>query len=125
VSRPCKETGNASRSFYKLPKILVVHLKRFKYGGYGMGKKIDTSVVLRETLDLSEFVEGTSKKLLTQKDDPSVSNPYYDLYGIVEHMGSLNGGHYTAYLSADLGFVENPHRRLGTASMMTTSAKRT
>jgi ubiquitin C-terminal hydrolase len=97
----------------------VVHLKRFKYGGYGLGKKIDTSVVLKETLDLTEFVEGTSKKVLTQKDDPSVSNPYYDLYGIVEHMGSLNGGHYTAYSIADLGFVESPLQRPGTASTMT------
>ena len=24
-------------------------------------------------------------------------SPYYDLYGIVNHYGSLNGGHYTAY----------------------------
>ena len=26
-----------TRSLYKLPKLLIIHLKRFKFGGYGGG----------------------------------------------------------------------------------------
>lgn len=39
-------------------------------------------------LDLSKFV--------ARSDASEVHNPYFKLYGMIHHMGSLNGGHYTA-----------------------------
>ena len=33
--------------------------------------------------------------------DFAVNNEVFDLYGIVNHMGSLNSGHYTAYVKSD------------------------
>jgi len=53
-------------------------------------------VAVEETLDLSEFVRGSGKFPLTQQDDPTCSNAAYRVFGMVEHMGSLNGGHYTS-----------------------------
>lgn len=29
-------------------------------------------------------------------EDPSVRDAHYSLFGIVNHSGSLNGGHYTS-----------------------------
>lgn len=72
---------------YKLPKILVIQLKRFKFGGY-QGGKIMTEVELPEVLDLSDLV--------TESKDKTVAAPVYKLFGFVNHVGSLNGGHYTA-----------------------------
>lgn len=85
-----------TRSLYKLPKLLIIHLKRFKFGGYGGGRKIDSPVSVEETLDLSGLVSDSGKSPLTQQDDPSCRSATYRVFGMVEHMGSLNGGHYTS-----------------------------
>ena len=53
-----------TRNLYKLPQLLILHLKRFKFGEYGGGRKIDTSVILHQTLDLTSFVKGSSGKRL-------------------------------------------------------------
>ena len=47
-----------------------------------------TSVQIDEHIDLS--------KLVQQSDDPTSKNAVYELFGIVDHMGSLNGGHYVS-----------------------------
>jgi len=51
-----------------------------------VGDKVNFPI---EGLDMRPYV-------MTLKDEP---NPVlYDLYGVSNHMGSLNGGHYTAYV---------------------------
>lgn len=74
-----------------------MHLKRFKFGGgyYNSGRKIDTPIKLEERLNLQEFASGSSKYTLTKQDDETCRNSTYEIFGMVEHMGSLNGGHYT------------------------------
>ena len=49
------------RSLYKLPRLLIIHLKRFKYGGYGGGRKISDKVSIEKTLDLSKLLEKSGK----------------------------------------------------------------
>jgi len=44
-------------------------------------------------LDMSEYV--CFPEMLTGKDK---KEHCYDLYGIVNHYGSMTGGHYTAYV---------------------------
>ena len=46
------------------------------------------NVRIPEILDLSEIIINS--------EDPTARNPVYKLYGIINHIGSLNGGHYTA-----------------------------
>ncbi|XP_056428161.1 ubiquitin carboxyl-terminal hydrolase 8 [Hyla sarda] len=70
---------------WKLPPVLLVHLKRFSYEGRWK-QKLQTFVDFPlEHLDLSQYVIGpkTFKK--------------YSLYGVSNHYGGLDGGHYTAY----------------------------
>lgn len=68
-------------SIYKVPKYLVLHLKRFNHRGNRYviyGEKVRTPI----TLEQVEVING-------QK---------YELFGVVNHYGSLSMGHYTAYV---------------------------
>lgn len=86
----CKEHRQATKKLdlWKLPDILVIHLKRFTYSRY-LKNKLDTFVHFPiHNLDLSKYVR--------QKDHSS--SPYvYELYAVSNHYGGLGGGHYTAY----------------------------
>lgn len=104
----CKKHQQATKRFdlWKLPEILVVHLKRFSNSRI-LRDKIDTFVDFPiEGLDLEEMVgeRGAAKRLQSEGFDISslglgdVDEPLvYDLYAVDEHLGGLGGGHYRAY----------------------------
>ena len=83
-----KEAVDMSVSFWMLPEILVVDLKRFD----SMARKNNQLVEFPlEDLELSGYVRGYNKESYV-----------YDLYGVCNHSGGTMGGHYTAYVkSAD------------------------
>ncbi|XP_031094447.1 ubiquitin carboxyl-terminal hydrolase 9-like isoform X1 [Ipomoea triloba] len=86
----CKEHRQATKKLdlWRLPDILVFHLKRFSYSRW-MKNKIDTFVNFPiHNLDLSKYVKSK---------DASASSHIYELYAISNHYGGLGGGHYTAY----------------------------
>uniref|UniRef100_A0A8B9X8S6 ubiquitinyl hydrolase 1 n=1 Tax=Bos mutus grunniens TaxID=30521 RepID=A0A8B9X8S6_BOSMU len=71
---------------WKLPPVLLVHLKRFSYDGRWK-QKLQTSVDFPlENLDLSQYVIGPKNNLKK-----------YNLFSVSNHYGGLDGGHYTAY----------------------------
>lgn len=85
----CKEHRQASKKLdlWRLPEILVVHLKRFSYSRF-LKNKLDTFVNFpTHDLDLTRYV--------SYKNGPQ-SN-IYELYAVSNHYGSMGGGHYTAY----------------------------
>ncbi|ELR25343.1 Ubiquitin carboxylterminal hydrolase 15, putative [Acanthamoeba castellanii str. Neff] len=85
----CAEFRQATKKFdvWKVPRILVVHLKRFSYRNKYWREKLDTFVDFPlDDLDLSPHVLG-----------PVSTPPVYELYAVSNHYGSLGGGHYTAY----------------------------
>ncbi|KAI9092607.1 hypothetical protein DFS34DRAFT_583889 [Phlyctochytrium arcticum] len=76
----------------RLPVILLVHLKRFYYQG-PFRNRIDTYVEFPlGSLDLTRFVTQQRSNTHAASQEPFV----YDLYGVSNHFGGLNGGHYTA-----------------------------
>ncbi|XP_010613875.1 ubiquitin carboxyl-terminal hydrolase 4 isoform X3 [Fukomys damarensis] len=84
----CKKHQQATKKFdlWSLPKILVVHLKRFSYNRYWRDK-LDTVVEFPvRALNMSEFV-----------CDPSARPYVYDLIAVSNHYGAMGVGHYTAY----------------------------
>jgi len=86
----CKVRRKSKKRFviWRLPKVLVVQLKRFEYSHW-RGDKINKSVTFPvKNFNLSQFTQ--------ESNDGSVRNANYTLCGIVNHGGSLNGGHYTA-----------------------------
>lgn len=71
---------------WKLPLVLLVHLKRFSYDGRWK-QKLQTYVDFPlENLDLSQYVIGPKNNLKK-----------YNLFSVSNHYGGLDGGHYTAY----------------------------
>lgn len=87
----CKMHKQAVKKFqvFKVPPILIVNLKRFK----GMQQKQNTPVYFPlEGFDMSNHVIGG------QAGNESM---IYDLFGVSNHYGQLQGGHYTAYAKND------------------------
>jgi len=85
----CKDFRQATKKFdlWKVPPILVIHLKRFSYRNKYWREKLETFVNYPvRGLDLSS-------RLTVQPEQP----PIYDLYAVSNHFGSMGGGHYTAY----------------------------
>ncbi|KAK7396784.1 hypothetical protein VNO78_17942 [Psophocarpus tetragonolobus] len=86
----CKKPQQATKKLdlWRLPEILVVHLKRFSYSRF-FKNKLDTFVDFPiNDLDLSTYVaHGNSQ-----------SSNRYVLYAISCHYGGLGGGHYTAFV---------------------------
>uniref|UniRef100_A0A8C8G821 Ubiquitin carboxyl-terminal hydrolase n=1 Tax=Oncorhynchus tshawytscha TaxID=74940 RepID=A0A8C8G821_ONCTS len=84
----CKKHQQATKKFdlWSLPRILVVHLKRFSYNRCWRDK-LDTVVDFPvRDLNMSEFV-----------CDPKAGPYVYDLIAVSNHYGGMGGGHYTAY----------------------------
>ena len=104
----CKKHQQATKNLqlWKVPDVLVVHLKRFS-NSRTMRDKLDAFIDFPlQGLDLESRVgERQSAKILANSgfdiadfglDD--VNEPLlYDLFAVDEHMGGLGGGHYRAY----------------------------
>uniref|UniRef100_A0A3B4ZSZ0 ubiquitinyl hydrolase 1 n=1 Tax=Stegastes partitus TaxID=144197 RepID=A0A3B4ZSZ0_9TELE len=73
-------------SLDKPPEILLLHLKRFGCKGKNQ-VKLRTNVVFSTKLDLTPFLSSSAQ-------NSSCSS--YHLYAVVNHIGHLNMGHYTA-----------------------------
>jgi len=86
----CKKHVDATMrtDLWTLPPILIVHLKRFKQDSrFGRCSKNKQHIQVKlRGWDLDTFVSRQT-----------LSSPVYDLYAVSNHMGSVGGGHYTAY----------------------------
>lgn len=90
--KKCKTHQEAFKKMelYYLPKLLVIHLKRFtnerRYSGWNSWSKNDATIDFPITdFDISPYVVGPQKKGIK-----------YDLYAVSQHYGGCGGGHYTA-----------------------------
>lgn len=92
--RNCKEHRNSKKTttIWKFPDTLIVHFKRFSYGG-NFADKVKTPVEFPLVgLDLSPW-------LVDQKALPEeLQSATFDCYGVSNHSGFLAGGHYTAFV---------------------------
>jgi len=84
----CEKHQQATKKFdlWQLPKVLVIHLKRFSYSRYWRDK-------------LDTFVEYPTKGLNMRKYVINTRHgpANYDLIAVSNHYGGMGGGHYTAY----------------------------
>jgi len=82
----CKDHQKSTRfiRIYREPETLMVHLKRFSQDG-AKHAKIQSYVNVDDSLDISKYVFQANGRKIT-----------YKLKCIVNHIGSLTGGHYTA-----------------------------
>ncbi|XP_031169328.1 ubl carboxyl-terminal hydrolase 18 [Sander lucioperca] len=92
----CAECGKKTPSkqgvkLLSLPRILCVHLKRYR-NGRGITRKLDCRVTFPETFDFSETLKEAFSTDFAQNDCK------YTLHAVVVHSGSAVCGHYTAYV---------------------------
>jgi ubiquitin C-terminal hydrolase len=86
----CKQYRDAIKKIdiWRLPQLLIIHLKRFKYHGLWRDKIVTNVDYPINNLNLEKFVINSSEKR---------TNIYnYNLYATTNHTGTLDGGHYTA-----------------------------
>jgi ubiquitin C-terminal hydrolase len=87
----CNEnrTINKSCKLWRTPSVLFVQLKRFEVSPSGRIRKNNTDVDIPLTIDLNPYCDQTM-------NGKNKINRIYKLIGYSNHMGGLNGGHYTA-----------------------------
>ncbi|XP_076314918.1 ubiquitin carboxyl-terminal hydrolase 8-like [Tachypleus tridentatus] len=87
----CKQKRDAEKklAICKLPQILIIHLKRFSYEGMWR-RKLQNYVDFPLTdFDLKPYVNMSVTKS-------------YNLYGVANHYGTLEGGHYIAHVKTSI-----------------------
>ncbi|XP_008275849.1 ubiquitin carboxyl-terminal hydrolase 45 isoform X2 [Stegastes partitus] len=101
-----------------LPPVITLHLKRFHQAGMNL-RKVNRHVDFPLILDLAPFCSASCKNLAAGE------RVLYSLYGIVEHSGSMRGGHYTAYVKvrAPQRKTEQHHKNLSGARDASSSSQ--
>jgi len=95
---------------YKLPKVFIIHLKRFKTGDNTRWNRTESKIndfitFPIEDLDLSSYVINPNLpsdyfgKEANANEIPNDGNSEvkYDLIGVIHHIGNLNSGHYITH----------------------------
>lgn len=99
-----KELQQATKnvSFFKLPPVLHLHLKRFEFDMQsGNMTKLNDRLKFDTEINLCKFVENSD------------GNDIYVLHSVLVHNGSIHHGHYRAFIRTDLhlstdGKLEQP-----------------
>lgn len=94
----CRDHKQATKTLelFSTPKILVIHLKRFKTNRVSsIGTFFFTSSSSKITTLIDFPVNGLD--LRTYLHGKYDKEPIYDLFAISNHYGGMGGGHYTAY----------------------------
>ncbi|KAF8402102.1 hypothetical protein HHK36_013054 [Tetracentron sinense] len=104
-SESVKVKRDATRRIFinRAPHILTIHLKRFSQDARGRLSKLSDHVNFRDTIDLRPYMDPSAA---AECDDPRLlwceegDDCDYRLIGVVEHSGTMRGGHYVAYVRA-------------------------
>jgi len=84
-----KDTSMKRTIIWEQPEVLVIQFKRFVYDLYGDRQAVKDKVSFPlENMSLDFFTHGNSNG----------TRGVYKLYGIVNHFGSLEGGHYISFI---------------------------
>lgn len=75
-----------------IPRILIIHLKRFRFGD--LGDKINTPITFPKQFDLDKNSPILDEEIIKQVGNGKIS---YSLFAFVCHGGGTGGGHYWAY----------------------------
>lgn len=93
----CKEHKMATKKMevFTLPRVLIVHLKRFRSQRFFSREKIERPIIIPDgVIDLTPYMAPTSPR------QPSK----YRVFAVSNHFGGLGGGHYIAHaINSDTG----------------------
>ena len=102
----CKVPMEARKKLelWKVPPVLIIHLKRFYYQQDSMGKLAKAISYPITNLSLDKFLGKSNSRL-----------PSYNLQAKINHMGSITSGHYTAHVHLNGVWVECDDERCSIA----------
>jgi ubiquitin carboxyl-terminal hydrolase 4/11/15 len=92
----CKDHVRAMKTMelWRLPNVLVVHLKRFEFRNVLRRDKLETLVDFPlDGLDMSKHCGSYSSRSFEDEHVPAT----YDLFAVTNHFGRMGFGHYTAF----------------------------
>ncbi|CAB3372912.1 Hypothetical predicted protein [Cloeon dipterum] len=89
----------------KLPVVASFHLKRFEHSSR-FHKKISSFISFPEHLDMTPFMShrrnnnnnNSDLAASSVADEPYINDNRYSLFAVINHVGTLEAGHYTAYI---------------------------
>lgn len=99
----CKVKRRCSKrmSVYRFPRVLVIHIKRFRYNNI-YREKLSTDVNFPLFgLDLTPYV--SLDRPSGGGDHLHTGPPVYDLVSVSNHSGTMHGGHYVAHVNTGSG----------------------
>ncbi|KAG5888954.1 hypothetical protein JTB14_012213, partial [Gonioctena quinquepunctata] len=105
--KPVNTDASKQLLIYNPPAVLILHLKRFQVHRF-RSAKVSKFVKFSTLLDLAPFCSKRSQNLPTF--EAGQTKVLYSLYGVVEHSGSIHGGHYVAYIKVRPPLEENSYR---------------
>ncbi|GAB5357577.1 hypothetical protein AAMO2058_000386300 [Amorphochlora amoebiformis] len=97
--RSCKKRIRATKGMriWRLPKVLIVHLNRFRQLARS-GQKVTEMVKFPMDLSVKEWTRDISENKTGIDNDER-----YDLFAVLNHTGGLHSGHYTAMVRHKIG----------------------
>ena len=99
----CKTKRRCSKrmSVYRFPRVLVIHIKRFRYNNI-YREKLSTDVNFPlHGLDLTPYL--SLDRPSGGCDHVHSGQPVYDLVSVSNHSGTMHGGHYVAHVNTASG----------------------
>lgn len=127
----CKEhvTAMKTMELWRLPNILVVHLKRFEFKDSLRREKLETTVRFPlDGLDMSRYCSSMQRNSEFLDDAvPAI----YDCFAVINHFGRMGFGHYTAfarcfdenYISEEWDLFDDSHvRSVGSDNIVSPAA---
>ena len=117
----CKNTSTYGFTKYYIinpPPVFTLCLKRFKKSAFSY-EKYSKMISFSETIDFTKYV--------IRKNGQNVDGGFvYELYGVVQQSGSLNGGHYTCYVKKESDqwyYISDSHyRAVGVKEVLSSDA---
>lgn len=94
-------SASRKQSVYQQPSVLILHIKRFHID---MTTSTKLQHVIQFPLDMDLKNHMSTEYLKALSSGQSLSSTRYELYGLVEHLGQLNSGHYVAYVQKPNGW---------------------
>ncbi len=112
----CKTKVDATKvlKIWTLPKVMIIQLKRFNSQGgpnvMGLRNMLKNNrhIQFPTTLNMTKYVTNPTVREPGSTGDQINGLQLFNLIGVIEHSGSLHGGHYTAKCDVNGGLSQTP-----------------
>ena len=126
----CAKCGHRSCStkhnnLVLLPRILMLHIKRFQMTSNSFFTKNNKMVHFNADLDMSDYLKLVDSEELDKPMQRLKASTKYSLFGVINHVGNMQYGHYFSYAMVDgawFEFNDESARKIEESSIKTSNA---